>query len=276
HLRHLPGALGGAAPGAGHRRDRTQAGHRARGLAGRAPGAARAAAPPAPLPGGAAGRFRHHGRWPAHGDEPGLHRPARPAGGHRPGAAPAGDPRPRRAHRHLRRARRGRVPDQRPAGPGAGRIPVRRPARRTPTWHRRRTTGMTAAALAPDTQRRIEQAWEQRATLSPDGIEALRPAVEQAMAGLESGALRVAEPKPGGGWQVNEWLKKAVLLYFRVNDMAVVDAQPAPFWDKVQARFAGFDAERFRAMGVRVVPGAVARRGTYFGRDVVLMPSFVN
>ena len=135
---------------------------------------------------------------------------------------------------------------------------------------------MTAAALAPDTQRRIEEAWEQRATLSPEGIEALRPAVEQAMAGLESGALRVAEPMAEGGWQVNAWLKKAVLLYFRVNDMAVVDAQPAPFWDKVEARFAGFDAERFRALGVRVVPGAVARRGTYFGRDVVLMPSFVN
>nr|WP_246122975.1 2,3,4,5-tetrahydropyridine-2,6-dicarboxylate N-succinyltransferase [Luteimonas wenzhouensis] len=184
-------------------------------------------------------------------------------------------PRPRRAHRHLRRARRGRVPGQRPAGPGAGRIPVRRASRRASTWHRRRATGMTAAGLAA-TQQAIEQAWERRAALSAEEVQALRPAVEQAMQGLESGELRVAEPKPGGGWQVNEWLKKAVLLYFRVNDMAVVDAQPAPFWDKVEARFAGFDAERFRAMGVRVVPGAVARRGTYFGRDVVLMPSFVN
>src|SRR5690606_11047704 len=215
-------------------------------------------------------------RWPAHREEPGLHRPAGPAGGHRPGAARAVRARPRRAHRHLRRARRGRIPDQRPAGPGAGRTPVRRPARRTPDWHRWRKTGMSAAAQASDTRRRIEQAWEQRATLSPDEVQALRPADEQAMAGLESGDLRVAEPKPDGGSQVNEWLKKAVLLYFRVNDMAVVDAQPAPFWDKVEARFAGFDAERFRAMGVRVVPGAVARRGTYFGRDVVLMPSFVN
>ena len=134
---------------------------------------------------------------------------------------------------------------------------------------------MTAAGLAA-TRQAIEQAWERRAALSADEVRALRPAVEQAMLGLESGALRVAEPKPEGGWQVNEWLKKAVLLYFRVNDMAVVDAQPAPFWDKVEARFAGFDAERFRALGVRVVPGAVARRGTYFGRDVVLMPSFVN
>jgi 2,3,4,5-tetrahydropyridine-2-carboxylate N-succinyltransferase len=133
---------------------------------------------------------------------------------------------------------------------------------------------MTAAAT--DTQRTIEDAWERRTALSPEEIgDVVRPAVEQAMAGLERGELRVAEPG-ADGWQVNEWLKKAVLLYFRVNDMAVVDAQPAPFWDKVEARFAGFDAARFKAMGVRVVPGAVARRGTYFGRDVVLMPSFVN
>ena len=133
---------------------------------------------------------------------------------------------------------------------------------------------MTAAAS--DTQRTIEEVWERRVALSAGEIEALRPAVEQAMAGLESGELRVAEPKPEGGWQVNEWLKKAVLMYFRVNDMALVEAQPAPYWDKVEARFAGFDTERFRALGVRVVPGAIARRGTYFGRDVVLMPSFVN
>lgn len=133
---------------------------------------------------------------------------------------------------------------------------------------------MTAAAT--DTQRTIEDAWERRTALSPEEIgDVVRPAVEQAMAGLERGELRVAEPG-ADGWRVNEWLKKAVLLYFRVNDMAVVDAQPAPFWDKVEARFAGFDAARFKAMGVRVVPGAVARRGTYFGRDVVLMPSFVN
>ena len=136
---------------------------------------------------------------------------------------------------------------------------------------------MTPAAQASGIQRTIEDAWERRTTLTGEETDDLvRPAVEAAMQGLESGDLRVAEPKPDGGWQVNEWLKKAVLLYFRVNDMAVVEAQPAPYWDKVEARFAGFDADRFRALGVRVVPGAVARRGTYFGRDVVLMPSFVN
>ncbi len=122
----------------------------------------------------------------------------------------------------------------------------------------------------------IESAFERRAELTAADIQAARPAVESAIAGLESGVLRVAEPDGQGGWKVNEWLKKAVLLYFRINDMAVVDAQPAPFWDKVEARFAGFDAARFRELGVRVVPGAVARRGTYFGKDVVLMPSFVN
>ncbi|MGO1540407.1 MAG: 2,3,4,5-tetrahydropyridine-2,6-dicarboxylate N-succinyltransferase [Luteimonas sp.] len=124
----------------------------------------------------------------------------------------------------------------------------------------------------------IESAFERRTALVPDEIEAsVRPAVEQAMAGLESGHLRVAEPGDGDhGWQVNAWLKKAVLLYFRINDMAVVDAQPAPFWDKIEARFAGHDEAAFRSLGVRVVPGAIARRGSHLGRDVVLMPSFVN
>lgn len=123
----------------------------------------------------------------------------------------------------------------------------------------------------------IENAFERRADLAATEIEAsVKPAVEQAISGLEAGSFRVAEPTGDGQWKVNEWLKKAVLLYFRVNDMALIDAAPAPFWDKVESRFAGFDEMRFRAAGVRVVPGAVARRGTYFGKDVVLMPSFVN
>ncbi|MEF3081950.1 2,3,4,5-tetrahydropyridine-2,6-dicarboxylate N-succinyltransferase [Luteimonas sp. SMYT11W] len=126
-------------------------------------------------------------------------------------------------------------------------------------------------------QTTIEDAFARRAELTAAEIgDAVKPAVEQAMQGLESGELRVAQPDGNGGWQVNEWLKKAVLLYFRTNDMAVVDAQPAPFWDKVEPRFAGYDEAKFKAAGVRVVPGAAVRRGTYFGRDVVLMPSFVN
>jgi len=123
----------------------------------------------------------------------------------------------------------------------------------------------------------IEDAFERRAALTLDEIEgSTRALVGRAIDGLEAGTLRVAEPDGNGGWQVNEWLKKAVLLYFRVNDMVVTEASPAPFWDKVEARFAGYDETRFRAAGVRVVPGAVARRGTCFGRDVVLMPSFTN
>ena len=122
----------------------------------------------------------------------------------------------------------------------------------------------------------IDEAFIRRLNLSAADTHALRPLVGEVMQGLESGRLRVAEPDGKGGWQVNEWLKKAVLLYFRINDMALIDAHPAPFWDKVESRFAGYDEARFREAGVRVVPGAVARRGTYFGKDVVLMPSFVN
>ncbi len=123
----------------------------------------------------------------------------------------------------------------------------------------------------------LEDAWERRADLTPEIIARdVRPAVDAAIAGLESGALRVAEPDGSGGWQVNQWLKKAVLLYFRTQDMTVVDASPAPFWDKVPARFAGFDEAAFRALGARVVPGAVVRAGSHIGKDVVLMPSFVN
>ena len=123
----------------------------------------------------------------------------------------------------------------------------------------------------------IDAAWERRESLEPNGIDrAVRPAVERVIAGLEQGALRVAEPDGSGGWQVNQWLKKAVLLYFRTQGMQVMDATPAPFWDKVPSRFVGFDEAAFRALGARVVPGAVVRAGSHIGRDVVLMPSFVN
>ena len=123
----------------------------------------------------------------------------------------------------------------------------------------------------------IESAFERRTMLTVDEIEgSTRALVKRAIDGLESGEFRVAEPDGNGGWKVNEWLKKAVLLYFRVNDMTVMDGRPAPFWDKVESRFEGYDETRFRQAGVRVVPGAIARRGTHFGKDVVLMPSFTN
>ncbi|MFC5568509.1 2,3,4,5-tetrahydropyridine-2,6-dicarboxylate N-succinyltransferase [Lysobacter yangpyeongensis] len=123
----------------------------------------------------------------------------------------------------------------------------------------------------------VESAFERRTMLTIDEIDgSTRPTVERVIAGLETGEFRVAEPDGKGGWKVNEWLKKAVLLYFRVNEMQLVDAQPAPFWDKVPARFAGYHESDFRKVGARVVPGAIARRGSFIGKDVVLMPSFVN
>ena len=123
----------------------------------------------------------------------------------------------------------------------------------------------------------VDSAFERRTTLTPEEIEgSTRPAVERVIAGLESGEFRVAEPDGQGGWSVNEWLKKAVLLYFRVNEMQLVEADPAPFWDKVPARFEGFGETDFRKLGVRVVPGAIARKGSHIGKDVVLMPSFIN
>ena len=123
----------------------------------------------------------------------------------------------------------------------------------------------------------VDSAFERRAMLTPDEIDgSTRPTVERVIDGLERGEFRVAEPDGKGGWKVNEWLKKAVLLYFRVNEMQLVDAQPAPFWDKVPARFEGYGENDFRKLGVRVVPGAIARRGAHVGKDVVLMPSFVN
>ncbi len=122
----------------------------------------------------------------------------------------------------------------------------------------------------------IEDAWVRRDALTVAEIDAtLRPAIEHVIDRIEAGALRVAEPTDEG-WTVNQWLKKAVLLYFKVSANMVQDASPAPYWDKVPQRFAGFDAAAFRELGARVVPGAIVRRGAHIGKDVVLMPSFVN
>jgi 2,3,4,5-tetrahydropyridine-2-carboxylate N-succinyltransferase len=126
----------------------------------------------------------------------------------------------------------------------------------------------------------IEQAWPQRASLSPSSAPPdLREAVEAALDELDSGRLRVAE-KIDGAWVVHQWLKKAVLLSFRLRDNVVMggtgELDPLRFYDKVEGKFSRFDADRFRASGVRVVPPAAARRGAYIARNVVLMPSFVN
>jgi 2,3,4,5-tetrahydropyridine-2-carboxylate N-succinyltransferase len=123
----------------------------------------------------------------------------------------------------------------------------------------------------------IENAFERRAELGEEEIrDAVAPAVEQVMQLLESGERRVAEPASEGRWQVHAWLKKAVLLHFRVHGNRVMSAAPAPYFDKVPLRYEGYDDARFRADGARVVPGAIVRRGAHIARDVVLMPSFVN
>jgi 2,3,4,5-tetrahydropyridine-2-carboxylate N-succinyltransferase len=122
----------------------------------------------------------------------------------------------------------------------------------------------------------IEQAWERRSELTPANASSeLRNAVEQVLAALDAGTLRVAEPRDGA-WVVNQWLKQAVLLSFRLSDNRVVEGGYTRFFDKVPSKFAQYDAEHFRRGGMRVVPDAVVRRGAYIAPDVVLMPSFVN
>ncbi|MFM6828900.1 MAG: 2,3,4,5-tetrahydropyridine-2,6-dicarboxylate N-succinyltransferase [Novosphingobium sp.] len=122
----------------------------------------------------------------------------------------------------------------------------------------------------------IEAAWEDRANVTP-ASDAVREVVEAALELLDSGKVRVAE-KIGGEWQVKQWLKKAVLLSFRLNDNVVIEhgAGGAPAFDKVPSKFAGWGENRFRDAGFRVVPGAVARKGAHIAKGVVLMPSFVN
>src|SRR5437879_2000723 len=135
---------------------------------------------------------------------------------------------------------------------------------------------MTDADLAAT----IDAAWEAREQVSPQTKGAWREAVETALDGLDEGKLRVAEPG-GRGWQVHQWLKKAVLLSFRLNDMVEIpggpidpDRGPAKWWDKVPSKFAGWSSNRFRDSGFRAVPGAIVRRSAYIAPNVVPMPSF--
>jgi len=125
-------------------------------------------------------------------------------------------------------------------------------------------------------QSQIEDLWERRETLSAATGGEARRVVAAVLDALDSGAVRVAEPGPSG-WQVNQWLKKAVLLSFRLHDAAPMPgAGGAPVFDKVAIKFAAWDAERFREAGFRVVPGAVVRRSAYVAPGVVLMPCFIN
>ena len=131
--------------------------------------------------------------------------------------------------------------------------------------------------MSADLARTIDQAWEDRASVNAGTRGAVREAVEQVLEDLDSGKARVAE-KVDGSWQVQQWLKKAVLLSFRLNDMEAIAGGPggATWWDKVPSKFLGWGENRFKAAGFRAVPGAIVRRGAYIAPNVVLMPSFVN
>ena len=129
----------------------------------------------------------------------------------------------------------------------------------------------------------IDAAWENRAEIGVNTKGEVRDAVEAALEGLDNGSLRVATPKGDHRWEVNQWLKKAVLLSFRLFDMQVIpggpdgpDLGPSAWWDKVPSKFAGWGENRFREAGFRAVPNCVVRRSAFIARNVVLMPSFVN
>ncbi|WP_029351327.1 2,3,4,5-tetrahydropyridine-2,6-dicarboxylate N-succinyltransferase [Bosea sp. 117] len=124
----------------------------------------------------------------------------------------------------------------------------------------------------------VDQAFEDRAEINFETGGEIRHAVNEALALLDAGKARVAEQGADGTWTVNQWLKKAVLLSFRLNDMAPIDGGPggAHWWDKVPSKFAGWGESDFRSAGFRAVPGAIVRRSAYIAPNVVLMPSFVN
>ncbi len=122
----------------------------------------------------------------------------------------------------------------------------------------------------------IDMAWENRAQLTMTNSPEVRAAVEQVITELNAGRLRVAERQGVGQWTVNQWAKKAVLLSFRLTDNQVMRAGDLAFFDKVKTKFSHIDEAQIRAAGVRIVPPAVARRGSYLAKNVVLMPSYVN
>ncbi|MFA5990363.1 MAG: 2,3,4,5-tetrahydropyridine-2,6-dicarboxylate N-succinyltransferase [Sphingomonas sp.] len=127
-------------------------------------------------------------------------------------------------------------------------------------------------------QQLIDAAWEARDAINGDTSGEVSHAVDTALGLLDAGQARVAEPDDAGGWRVNQWLKKAVLLSFRLNDMVEISGGPggANWWDKVPSKFNGWEAGQFRQAGFRAVPGSIVRRGAFVGKGAVLMPSFVN
>ena len=125
-------------------------------------------------------------------------------------------------------------------------------------------------------QSTIELAWEARASITPDNSPEVRAAVDTVLDDLNAGRVRVAERQGVGQWTVNQWVKKAVLLSFRLNDNKLIEAGGLSFFDKVKPKFADLDEAEIRATGVRIVPPAVARHGSYLAKNVIMMPSYVN
>ena len=132
-------------------------------------------------------------------------------------------------------------------------------------------------------EQEIDAAWDARDSVNADTKGAVRHAVNDVLDMLDNGKMRVAEPVGNHQWQVNQWLKKAVLLSFRLNDMTVIkggvvhpEAGEATFWDKVPPKFSGWDEKRFRDAGFRAVPGCVERHSAYVAPGVVIMPGFIN
>ena len=131
--------------------------------------------------------------------------------------------------------------------------------------------------MSEDLKRIIEAAWEARDGVNTGTRGEIRDAVRETLDQLDSGVLRVASRGDDGVWTTHQWAKQAILLSFRLNPNELMEGDaPGPYWDKVPSKFAGWDAARFEAAGFRAVPGAVARRGAFIARNVVLMPSFVN
>jgi 2,3,4,5-tetrahydropyridine-2-carboxylate N-succinyltransferase len=138
--------------------------------------------------------------------------------------------------------------------------------------------------MSSDLAAQIDAAWERRAELSPSSKGAEVEAIEAALDSLDCGQARVASRGADGRWQTHQWLKKAVLLSFRISPNKLIgdghhmhmDPSPGPWWDKVPSKFKGWSENAFAAAGFRAVPGAIVRRGAFIGRNAVLMPAFVN
>ena len=137
---------------------------------------------------------------------------------------------------------------------------------------------MAAKINLQNLEKTVNEAFEGRDKITPKTRGAVRKAVDTALELLDSGAARVAEKQGDGNWQVNQWLKKAVLLSFRLNDMTAIPGGPggAKWGDKVDSKFKGWTPARFKKEGFRAVPGSVVRKSAYIAPGVILMPSFVN